>query len=368
MNIIWVRHFLRGRQRRRWSHAVEKRLGLSLARTAMYLGAIFALHTGAMVAFEQLHWGDALWLTLTTATTVGYGDISAATLPGRVATAALLYAGGIFVLAKMAGDYFDYRTERRERMARGEWEWNMHNHIVVVNTPDEEPVLYLRTLIRQFRAAKEFADSPVQILTPDFDGGMPAGLAEFPQVVHFNAHGTDDDALRAVNVEQACAVVVLSRSDHDYSCDSVTFDILHRLKGLGVAAPVLAECVRDANRARMLEAGASIVIRPNRAYPGMVVRGFVAPGSEQLMEELFTSQGGEYRRVDVRLDGVRWEDVVTTFIKHDLGVAVAYEDTQGAIHASPPAACSVQMQALFVMVHTDVVFAPQAIRTAVQGL
>ncbi|NKC10871.1 MAG: hypothetical protein GKR94_01285 [Gammaproteobacteria bacterium] len=368
MNIIWIRRLMRRRRRRRWSHVVEQRLGQSLARTAVYLALIFAAHTVAMMTLEGMAPGDALWLTLTTATTVGYGDISAATALGRTATVVLLYAGGIFVVAKIAGDYFDYRNERRMRMARGEWEWDMDNHIVIINIPDEDPEHYLRVLIGQFRAAKVYQDAPIQILTPDFADGFPARMSELAEVVHYHAHGTEDEALRAVNVERARAVVVLSRSDYDHSCDSVTFDILHRLRSAGVAAPVLAECVRDTNRARLRRAGADIVIRPNRAYPGMVVRGFVAPGSEQLMEELFTSEGGEYRRLAVDIDCKPWAQVVIALIENDFGVAVAYEDRTGNVHASPAAAHAVNAQALFVMVDTQAQTDEEAVNEVLANL
>ena len=61
----------------------------------MWLTAIVCLHVVAMNQLEGLALHDALWLTLTTATTVGYGDLSPSTLWGRLATVILIYGGGI---------------------------------------------------------------------------------------------------------------------------------------------------------------------------------------------------------------------------------------------------------------------------------
>ncbi len=59
---------------------------------AAYLAAITIGHTLAMMAFEELALGDAVWLTATTMTTVGYGDLSASTAAGRWSTVILVPA------------------------------------------------------------------------------------------------------------------------------------------------------------------------------------------------------------------------------------------------------------------------------------
>ena len=363
--LAWWERLVRRQRHGRVKVLVERKLGQSLARTTGYLLSIFGLHTLAMVQFEGMSVGDGFWLTLTTVTTVGYGDVSAATFAGRSATVLLLYAGGIFVLAKLAGDYFEYRADRRERMARGEWEWEMQDHIVIVNAPDEEPASYFQQLIGEFRRSEEYQQAPVQLLSSDFSKGLPANLAEFENVVHYSGGGQSDSDLRAVGVNSAAAIVVLSVSDHDPACDAQTFDTLHRLRDLGVTAPILAECVRDSNRARFISAGAKIVIRPIRVYPGMVVRGFIAPGVEQVIEELFRSDGGEYRRYDVAVQDKSWAQVVATLVQHNLGVAVAYERADGGgIETAPEAEHQLDAKALFVMSRRHLKDPVAAVRTA----
>lgn len=92
-----------------------------------------------MMWLEALSFFDAFWLTFTTITTVGYGDLSAATPGGRLVTVVLMYSLGIFLLANLAGYWVDYRAERREKMLRGRWSWNMKGHILILNVPTENP-------------------------------------------------------------------------------------------------------------------------------------------------------------------------------------------------------------------------------------
>ena len=112
---------LRRQRRRRLRNAIsrERNLQVSLRRASVYLAAIFVTHVIAMVGFEGMAVHDAVWLTLTTVTTVGYGDLFAATPLGRASTVVLLYVGGIFVLAKAAGDYFEYRSDVHGRKIKG---------------------------------------------------------------------------------------------------------------------------------------------------------------------------------------------------------------------------------------------------------
>ncbi len=331
----------------------QRQMRESLAKTGIYLSVIFIAHIVAMRVFEGINLPDALWLTLTTVTTVGYGDLSAASLPGRAATVVLLYMGGIFVLAKIAGDYFDYRTEIRLRKIRGEWDWKMHGHILIINTPGHDGEQYFSRLIRQFRESQQYRDHPIQILTTGFPDGLPDSLTRLADVVHYNGRADDPESLEAVNADQADVIVVLAKDEHDRGSDSKTFDIMHRLSEKGIKGTVLAECVGDRNRERIIQAGANIVTRPMRAYPEMIVRGFVAPGSEQIIENMFTSASDEYMRFEVEVSNMSWKEIVCCIINSDLGTAVAYVDTDKKLHCNPPANDPVKASALILMVRED---------------
>ncbi len=357
------------RRRRRLAREVvfhERNLKASLRRTLLYLSGIFVGHVGAMVLFEGMPAVDALWLTLTTVTTVGYGDLSATTFWGRTSTVVLLYIGGIFVLAKVAGDYFEYRSDAHMRKFKGLWRWQMAGHIVILRTPLRQGEQYLVRLIQHFRASDRFAEHPIQILTREFPDGLPETIRQFGGVVQYQG-APDVDTLCAVDVDEADVIVVLAKDESDSLSDGNTFDILHRLSELGARGTVLAECVDDQNRERLRKAGADIVIRPTRAYPGFVVRSLVAPGSEQIFENLGIGGSDEYKRFDVDIQDKTWSDIVCALITNDLGTAVAYLDRQdGSVHCNPAAGEAVDATALIVMVNKTSVPSLNGIRNALE--
>ncbi|MCB1647845.1 MAG: two pore domain potassium channel family protein, partial [Pseudomonadales bacterium] len=260
---------------------------------------------GAMVWFEGLNPWDALWLTMTTMTTVGYGDMSAATVPGRLATILLMYVFGIFLLAQIAGEWIDYRMDRRERMRLGLWRWQMKNHILIVNTPETDGIRYLQGLVQQIRLSTSLEDYPIQIFSPNFPDGLPAELSSMGVVLHKGQPEGEDD-MEAADADKADFIIVMAVDNHDVRSDSVTLDVLDRLSRLDLQGHVIAECVHDHNRERFRRHGANAVIRPVRAYPELMVRAMAAPGTETILEDLFTHDGAHPRRYNLEVPEQSW--------------------------------------------------------------
>lgn len=326
-------------------------LGVKVRRLLMLLLALSAAHVALMMWLEGLGFGDAVWLTLTTVTTVGYGDLSAATPAGRIATVALLYIVGITLLAQLASDYIDYRLERRQKMLQGRWEWNMKDHMLIVNTPKQNTVRYLERLVEQVRETPELADLPVQLLTDGFEDGLPQSLRELGVVHH---HGTPDrqGVWDAVNASQARYIVVLAHDHHDHWTDSLTFDIVSRaFSHIDPSRTYLvAECIDDENRPRLQGLGVQSVVRPIRAYPELVVRAIIAPGVERVMENLFTHRGDHAQRYDVEVRDLKWSEIVSRVIDQDWGTPMAYIREDGEIVCNPPARDPVNARALLLLV------------------
>ncbi len=310
---------------------------------------ILSLHIVAMMLFEQLPLNQALWLTLTTVTTVGYGDISASSLLGQASTVILLYILGIWMLAQLAGEYLEFRMDRRERMTKGFWSWNkMNDHIVIVNAPDKNSEQFLVRLISQFRATPSLADKPVILATNVFPGELPKSLADMG-AVYKNVDTSLGEFFFDVSISEASYVLFLAQDALDPRSDSLTLDLLDQFEQLDFKALVAVEAVQDSNFKRFKAMGANSVLRPIRAYPELIVRALSAPGTERILEDLFTHFGASIHRYDIDVSDMLWKNIACKLIEREMGTPLGYIDQQGEVKTCPPAGESISAKAILLM-------------------
>ncbi len=328
---------------------------------------IVTLHTAAMIAFENLSPRDAIWLTMTSITTVGYGDLSAKTDLGRASTIVLIYLGGIALLAKLAAEYIDYRLEKKERKRKGLWEWtSMKDHILIINTPEQDTHRYLTRLIEQIKLTPRLATTPIQIVSDHFEEGLPQVVRDLG-AVHVHGRPESGELLHKLNIEHASYIIIIARNYSDTLSDSISFDILHRIQEFESTAYILAEVVDDNNRKRFREHGADSVVRPIRAYPEIITRSMEAPGTEQVLENLFTHKGDYPQRFDITIRNMHWSEVVNKIVNAEIGLPLAYIDEHAKVHTNPDASEQIHGDSLIILVNDSKNVDDEQIRTALYG-
>jgi len=314
----------------------------------LYICLIIISHALAMMYFEGFNAGDSLWLTLTSLTTVGYGDISATTGFGRLSTVLILYIGGIFVVGNMAGDFFDYRSLRREAMKNGNWSWTiMKDHIVIIGSKRDSEQ-HLERLVTECGKTEATAGREIVLISDTFDHGLPVGLQNLG-VKYVKGRGSAPKMLEKAAISQAKFIIILAWEEEDACSDGYSFDVISRVREENTSVRIVAECVEDDNRDRLETAGATLVLRPVRAYPEMIIGCLIYPGSTTILENLFTAEGERITRTDGLENGL-WVDIVAQYLKADKGTPIAYRDTtSGEIITAPPGTSQISANALFLL-------------------
>ncbi len=355
---------LRRRQRRRFSLQTNEQRRRHIVDLFLVLFLLLSLNTAAMMYFEQLSLTDAVWLTFTTVTTVGYGDLVASSTEGRLATIFLIYIVGIFMLAQIAGEWIDYRFDRRDRMKRGLWSWKMKNHILILNTPDSHGDRYLRLLVEQIRDTPLLADLQIQVFSPHFQDGLPSDIANMDVVLR-SGKPEGRVNLTEANIEDAKFVVLLAVDVNDPRSDSVNLDMLDQMNEYDVPGHVIVECVLESNRERLKRMGADAVIRPIRAYPELLVRSLAAPGTESILEDLFVYAGNHPRRYDVSFNEHQWGRLASMLLEKGLGTPLGYLSGNDEMTTNPPPDAKVSGHALFLMVSQNAPYEPDLVEECI---
>lgn len=324
-----------------------------MTRTALFLALLLLLNTLSLMHFEQMSFRDAGWLTMTTVATVGYGDYAPKSDEGRLLTVLLMYFGGIILLARIGGLYFDYRVERRMKILKGQWGWDLSGHIVLVHSPGVMTEQFFETLIQEIReSGHELAHAPFVIVCSHFPDGLPESVRKL-EVVHVHAERVNNDAMERSSMMKAAVVAILARDRGDWHSDSLTFDLVHQLRSKGFTGRIIAESVDPLNAPRLKEGGANQVIRPMRSYPELLSRAILDPGTEQLFLEMIGNGGATCHRIE-RTITAQWNKIATGLLQQTGAILLAYEDEKGELVTAPPPEEQIKAQALFVIYNESI--------------
>lgn len=290
--------------------------GLSTFAGSVLLGALtfFLSERGANERIATFP--DALWWSIVTITTVGYGDLTPVTQVGRVVAGALMISGMV-TLALFAGivgsSLMGAVATLREETFR------MSGYLDHVVLCGYEPGA--RMLLDALRAEIDFAEHPVVIFAP---GERPIDVP--PEFLWVRGDPTKESELDKVRIGYARAVVVVgSRSELPQHSDArtilVTFTIRRYLKQLEKLELrrkkplyIVAEILDSENVDHARTAGANEVIETNRLGFSLLAHAIEEPGTGTVLSELADKSGhslfvgrcpsgvqGTFREVAVRL-------------------------------------------------------------------
>lgn len=210
---------------------------------------VVVIGTVGFMLIEQWPAIDALYMTMITLSTVGFGEIQPLSDVGRLFTILLIILGvGVFAFAfsSVAENVLTARLGRRwtRRRALRQIE-KLRDHVIVCG--------YGR-VGRSAVAALLETKKPVVVI--EMEEEVLQELEENADFVFLEGDATKDETLKQAGIDQAMGLIVCSGSDAD------NLFIVLSARSLNPDLYIVARSIEAANEAKMKRAGADRVVSP----------------------------------------------------------------------------------------------------------
>ena len=90
-----------------------------------------------------------------------------------------------------------------------------------------------------------------------------------------------------------------------------------------------------------------------------------APGTEEILEDLFRHEGNHTRRYDIEFKDKSWGEMACNILSRGLGTPMGYLDTEQQIVTNPPPDQLVSGTAIFVIASQDSAPEPEKVAACI---
>ena len=232
---------------------------------------------------------DGLWTAYITLTTIGYGDVSAATPQGRWVTV-LTSMLGIGCFGILTGVILERAMQRRMKKMKGEGKYTGKGHLIIVNVPSYAEIT---ELMKELDHSPDFKDIPRVLVAAH----LPNQDKEIP---HFLSNKIDAfimglpsalETLQRANASEAKACVLTS-SASDLAMDDTNTLTAGLIEKNWSQVTTVMTCSRAETLGNLSTFGIDGGISTTDLQMGLLVQELEDPGIYKVYSELSTNSGG----------------------------------------------------------------------------
>lgn len=244
----------------------------------------------------DLGWLDALWWTLVTMSTVGYGDYFPVSAGGRYLVGVPTMVFGIGFLGFIISEVASNLIESQSRRLQGMLTVKSNNHVIIVNFSRLDEIM---NIIEELRMDPSTREKEICLIDEKLET-IPQRLHE--EGVHFvRGNPTEEATLKQANLEKAGNAIILSRDRSDPHSDDQNLVTTLVIEKLNPDIFTIAE-VLDPQKIRQFElAGCNSVICVSQFAANLIIQELQDPGLKTILEDLISNrEGSQIYFVDIR--------------------------------------------------------------------
>lgn len=234
---------------------------------------------------------DAIWYTLVTITTVGYGDITPHSVLGRTSAMILLLAG-VALFGALSGKFASFLFDRQQKKDRGLLKMNkIKNHFLICGwKPNFERILEGILL-----ANPEIPPEKIILLNNSSQNEMEKIKADsrFKNINYIHGDFTDEDTLLKSQIKTAERTLVLADNSENFSSletDSRTVLAVITIKNLNPKIYCVAEIIDSKFEKHLSLAHCDEIILSADYGQNLLIQASSGKGMSHILRELISEE------------------------------------------------------------------------------
>lgn len=240
-------------------------------------------------AKPDLHWGDGVWWSLVTMTTIGYGDYYPTTWGGRYLVGVPVMVLGVGMLGYALSVSASALVEAQTRQLRGMSTVNLKNHLVLINCASLTKVV---RIIEELRHPDAMGPDLEVVLVDEHLPELPPEL-QARGVRYVRGNPVRDETLARAGIAQAAQALVLVKNPGDPASDHQVVAVVLAIEARHQNVNTVAECIDPNTEELLRKAGCDRVVCSARFDASFLASEALNPGTQDILDELLSSSQGQ---------------------------------------------------------------------------